>query len=80
MTTEVTRYECHPDGYPVKVTGGSLVAFSDYVALKNAALRAVGEHHAPNDCYATGPLTGDPIQDLMACPACQLLALLKVTP
>lgn len=41
-----------------------------------AAKRANGDHHAPYDCYATGPLTGDPIQDLVACPGCQLASAL----
>lgn len=27
-------------------------------------------HVAPHDCFATGPLTGDPIQDLIVCPGC----------
>jgi len=39
------------------------------------ARRAIGEHSAPDDCYATGPLTGDPIRDLVQCPACAFLAL-----
>jgi hypothetical protein len=35
--------------------------------------RAIGDHNAPTDCYATGPMTGDPIQDLVVCPACVYL-------
>ena len=27
-------------------------------------------HTKPHDCFATGPRTGDPIQDLVACPGC----------
>lgn len=37
--------------------------------------RAIGDHHAPNDCYATGPLTGDSFRDLMQCPACSFIAM-----
>lgn len=37
--------------------------------------RAIGDHFAPNDCYATGPLTGDPIRDLVQCPACSFIAM-----
>lgn len=37
--------------------------------------RAIGDHFAPNDCYATGPLTGDPIRDLVRCPACSFIAM-----
>jgi len=36
--------------------------------------RAIGDHHAPNDCYATGPVTGDSFRDLMECPACAFIA------
>lgn len=27
-------------------------------------------HKIPHDCFATGPCTGDPIQDLVMCPGC----------
>ena len=36
--------------------------------------RAIGEHSAPHDCYATGPLTGDEFIDLVQCPACCFIA------
>ncbi len=36
--------------------------------------RAIGNHWAPNDCYATGPVTGDTSRDLVECPACAFLA------
>jgi hypothetical protein len=39
------------------------------------ARRAIGDHHAPNDCYATGPMTGNPIRDLVECPACSAIAM-----
>ena len=35
--------------------------------------RVIGEHCAPNDCYATGPSTGDDIADLVVCPSCAAL-------
>lgn len=35
--------------------------------------RAIGDHFAPNDCYATGPLTGNSIRDLIECPACSFI-------
>jgi len=38
-----------------------------------AAERAIGDHVAPGDCYATGPLTGNPFADLVACPGCVAL-------
>jgi hypothetical protein len=37
--------------------------------------RAIGDHFAPNDCYATGPLTGDAFRDLVQCPACSFIAI-----
>lgn len=37
--------------------------------------RAIGDHFAPNDCYATGPLTGDGFRDLVQCPACNFIAM-----
>lgn len=43
--------------------------------LVQAADRAVGVHNAPSECYATGPMTGDPIADLVECPACTYLAM-----
>lgn len=46
-------------------------------ALIDAGLRAIGEHSAPHDCYATGPLTGDAFLDLVQCPACAFLSLVK---
>jgi hypothetical protein len=36
--------------------------------------RAIGTHHAPHDCYATGPMTGDEFRDLVECPACSFIA------
>ncbi len=45
------------------------------LAVLDEARRAIGEHYAPDDCYATGPLTGDPIRDLVQCPACSFIAM-----
>ena len=42
-------------------------------ALKEGR-RAIGDHFAPHDCYATGPLTGDTFRDLVQCPACSFIA------
>ena len=57
---------------------------ADLEKLLASARRAIGDHHAPNDCYATGPLTGDQFLDLVQCPACAFLdqyaALTKETP
>lgn len=45
------------------------------LAALHEGRRAIGDHFAPNDCYATGPLTGDPIRDLVECPACSFIAM-----
>lgn len=41
-------------------------------ALRRAR-RAIGDHVAPEECYATGPLTGNDYLDLVQCPACHFL-------
>ncbi|MBS0328247.1 MAG: hypothetical protein JSR30_00210 [Proteobacteria bacterium] len=28
-------------------------------------------HHKPHDCFSTGPLTGNAIEDLIVCPGCR---------
>lgn len=56
---------------------------ADHNALRSLNPEAVGKvvealeayiqaypHNAPNDCFATGPLTGDPLQDNLMCPGC----------
>jgi hypothetical protein len=75
----VKRYMEYVDGETQGV-----VLYDDYAALAErcerleAALRearrAIGDHYAPNDCYATGPLTGDEYMDLVQCPACAFIA------
>ena len=42
-------------------------------SVLDEARRAIGEHFAPNDCYATGPATGDAFRDLIECPACSFI-------
>ncbi len=43
--------------------------------LLDLAERAIGDHHAPNDCYSTGPLNGDATD--LVCPACEFRAALE---
>ncbi len=50
---------------------------ADLLAVCEKAKAAIGEHVPPSDCYATGPLTGDPISDLVRCPACVALAAIE---
>lgn len=68
MDREIDR-----SGGAVYGAGRELIEARAAVAeLIKAATRANGEHSAPDDCYATGPLTGNPIADLVACPGCAL--------
>ncbi|MDM5117230.1 hypothetical protein [Aeromonas hydrophila] len=47
----------------------------ELLAALEEGRRAIGEHFAPNDCYATGPMTGDDFRDLVQCPACSFIAM-----
>jgi len=49
-------------------------AMGELVEALKEGRRAIGDHFAPHDCYATGPLTGDPYRDLVQCPACSFIA------
>ncbi len=51
-----------------------IIAAPELLAVLHEGRRAIGDHYAPNDCYATGPLTGDAIRDLVECPACSFIA------
>jgi hypothetical protein len=46
---------------------------ADAEAAVRAGFRAIGSHNAPDDCYATGPMTGNMIEDLVICPACDFI-------
>ncbi len=45
--------------------------------LREQLKRVVGWHSAPNDCYVTGPMTGNAVVDLVSCPSCEALAMLE---
>jgi hypothetical protein len=47
----------------------------DLIAALHEGRRAIGDHFSPNDCYATGPMTGDEYRDLVQCPACSFIAM-----
>jgi hypothetical protein len=51
-----------------------IAAAPDLLGALHEGRRAIGDHHAPNDCYATGPVTGDAFRDLVECPACAFIA------
>lgn len=64
-------------GFYAFPSGRNLIRARAAVAeLVEAARRVNGDHVAPHDCYATGPLTGDPVRDLVSCPGCELAAAL----
>lgn len=52
-----------------------IAAAPELLAALDEGRRAIGDHFPPNDCYATGPLTGDPVRDLVECPACSFIAM-----
>ena len=51
-----------------------IAAAPDLLDALHEGRRAIGDHHAPADCYATGPMTGDAYRDLVECPACSFIA------
>jgi hypothetical protein len=51
------------------------VLIDELISALHEARRAIGDHFAPDDCYATGPLTGNAIRDLVQCPACSAIAM-----
>jgi hypothetical protein len=51
-----------------------IAAAPELLAVLHEGRRAIGDHFAPNDCYATGPMTGDAVYDLVMCPACSFIA------
>lgn len=66
------------DRHEQEVCGNQMREAADEITRLRNLVRladiAIGDHYAPSDCYATGPRTGDPIQDLVVCPACSYLA------
>jgi len=69
------------DGGPVKVETSRAMAMEtakvfaaapdlwEALKLYMAAYDPDGRHHRDN-CFATGPMTGDPVRDLLRCPGC----------
>lgn len=68
MTTQRTDAGCRANAHLIAAAPELLEALHE-------GRRAIGDHHAPNDCYATGPLTGDEYRDLVQCPACSFIAM-----
>lgn len=55
-----------------------LTLIGDLIDACKIALKAL-EHDVPGSCWAQGPLTGDPIEDLVVCPGCQAIHRIKET-
>ena len=64
--------ECHAESCPRLSPDVYGVIEEMVVALKLARVQL--EHDVPELCWATGPNTGDPIQDLVICPGCVAIA------
>lgn len=81
VSAGVNDYGDGPRSYVAKITEVSptdlalMLSAPDLLAALDEGRRAIGSHYAPSDCYATGPLTGDPIRDLVQCPACSFIGL-----
>lgn len=54
-------------------------AAPDLLEALHEGRRAIGEHFAPNDCYSTGPITGNYFRDLVQCPACSFIEMYDAT-
>ena len=59
-----------------RMSAAELAAIPAVAALVEAAhaARSVLEHEVPYGCWSTGPITGDPIVDSVACHACGAIA------
>lgn len=55
-----------------------IAAAPELLAVLHEGRRAIGDHFAPDHCYATGPVTGDAIRDLIQCPACSFIAMYDI--
>jgi hypothetical protein len=58
-----------------RANGRLIAAAPDLLVALREARRAIGDHIAPDHCYATGPLTGNEYRDLVECPACSAIAM-----
>ena len=53
---------------------GQALGLRGALGLAKAAL----DHSVPASCWATGPMTGDPIEDLVVCPGCRAIRAIDV--
>ena len=72
---DVAFLSLKPSNGSLKGNACLIAAAPELLEALREGRRAIGDHFAPNDCYATGPLTGDNYRDLVQCPACSFIAM-----
>jgi hypothetical protein len=75
FATASAGYPCIDNEAEMVATANLWMAAPELVTVLHEGRRAIGDHHAPDDCYATGPMTGDAFRDLVQCPACSFIAM-----
>ncbi len=76
LASVIVRLFGRKEGRPEGLANMRLIAAApDLLAALHEGRRAIGDHFAPNDCYATGPLTGNNYRDLVECPACSFIRM-----
>lgn len=70
----IVRVE-HQGRYYGDANARLIAAAPEAVEVLHEGRRAIGDHYAPSDCYATGPVTGDSYRDLVQCPACSFIRM-----
>lgn len=75
VIARVCKHEDAESGFPYEANARLIAAAPELLEVLHEGRRAIGDHYAPSDCYATGPLTGDEFRDLVQCPACSFIAM-----
>lgn len=79
--TEIRALKSKPvPALPPEKEGESTAAMGDDVAKVRTALElsvTANAHQVPSGCWATGPATGDAVQDMVSCPGCAAIAAAK---
>ena len=76
MTAMIAHSRNEPDqAIEAEANARLIAAAPELIEALCEGRRAIGDHYAPGDCYATGPLTGDDMRDLIECPACSFISM-----